>query len=157
MRHRVFGKKLGRDYDHRRALFRNLARSFLINEGKMRTTLAKAKAVQPLIERMISRAGRGDLASRRWLFRHFQNQHLVNEIVDSFGQQFKERKGGYTRIVKLKRRKGDDAVIVKLELVEELKSEKKTTKARVKKKKEVKKEKIKSKSGKNENLSAKSK
>jgi len=123
----------------------------------MRTTLAKAKAVQPLIERMISRAGRGDLASRRWLFRHFQNQHLVNEIVDSFGQQFKERKGGYTRIVKLKRRKGDDAVIVKLELVEELKSEKKTTKARVKKKKEVKKEKIKSKSGKNENLSAKSK
>ena len=157
MRHRVFGKKLGRDYDHRRALFRNLARSFLINEGKMRTTLAKAKAVQPLIERMISRAGRGDLASRRWLFRHFQNQHLVNEIVDSFGQQFKKRKGGYTRIVKLKRRKGDDAVIVKLELVEELKSEKKTTKARVKKKKEVKKEKIKSKSGKNENLSAKSK
>ena len=157
MRHRVFGKKLGRDYDHRRALFKNLARGFLASKGRIRTTLAKAKAVQPLIERIISRAGRGDLASRRWLFRHFQDQHLVNEIVNSFGEHFKERKGGYTRIVKLKRRKGDDAVIVRLEVVEELKSKEKTAKARVKKKKEVKKEKIKSKSGKNENIPAKSK
>ncbi len=118
MKHRVFGRKLNRDYDHRRALFKNLARAFFINQGKIKTTLAKAKAVQPLIERMITKAKKGDLVARRWLFRYFQDQHLVNQVVKRFGARFKKRDGGYTRIVKIKRRQGDDAIIVRLELVE---------------------------------------
>lgn len=128
MRHRVFGKKLSRDYDHRRALFKNLARAFFGNQGKIKTTLAKAKAVQPLIERMINKATKGDLVSRRWLFRYFQDQHFVNQIVERFGSQFKKRKGGYTRIIRIERRRGDDAVMARLELVEELKEEKSESK-----------------------------
>ena len=124
MRHRLFGKKLNRDYDHRRALLKNLARAFFSHQGKIETTLAKAKAVQPLIERMISKAIKGDLVSRRWLFRYFQDQHFVNHLVAQFGRQLRNRKGGYTRIIKLERRKGDDALIVRLELVEEIKEEK---------------------------------
>jgi len=134
MRHRGFGKKLSRDYDHRRALFKNLARAFFSNQGKIKTTLAKAKAVQPLIERMISKAAKGDLVSRRWLFRYFQDQHFVNQIVERFGCQFKERKGGYTRIVRIERRRGDNAVIVRLELVEELKVKSEKLKGREKEK-----------------------
>ncbi len=145
MRHRVFGKKLSRSRGHRRSLFKNLARSFFIHGGKIKTTLAKAKAVRPLIERMIAKAGRGDLNSRRWLFKYFQDQNLVNQIVETFGKQFEKRKGGYTRVVKIKKRKGDDAVIVSLELVEEFrpkdekqeeeKKKKKTRKTEVKEKK----------------------
>ena len=141
MRHRIFGRQLNRDYDHRRALFKNLARAFFANQGKIKTTLAKAKAVQPLIERMITKAKRGDLVGRRWLFRYFQNQEFVNQIVDQFGRQFKERKGGYTRIVRIKRRRGDDAVIVRLELVEELKIENRKSKESGKQDKKKKEEK----------------
>lgn len=138
MRHQVFGWKLSRDHDHRRALLKNLARSFFSNQGKIQTTLAKAKAVRPLIERMISKITKGDLVSRRWLFRYFQDQHFVNQIVERFGSQFKKRKGGYTRIIRIKRRRGDDAVMVRLELVEELKEEKPESKKGEKNKDEKK-------------------
>ncbi|MBU2592077.1 MAG: 50S ribosomal protein L17 [Patescibacteria group bacterium] len=125
MRHKVFGKKLNRASDQRQALFKNLAGNFFKNSGRIKTTLAKAKAVQGLIERMISRACRGDLASRRWLFKYFQDQNLVNRIVATFGEQFKDRPGGYLKIVRLKNRKGDNAVVVSMELVEKLKEEEK--------------------------------
>ena len=134
MRHLVAGKKLNRDYDHRRALLKNLARSFFSSQGKLKTTLAKAKAVQNLIERMITRAKKGDLASRRWLYRYFQDQKRVNQIVETFGKQFKDRPGGYTRIVKLKHRRGDQALIVRLELVEDLKVEEEKKEEKSKKK-----------------------
>jgi len=138
MRHRLSGKKLNRDSGHRRALFKNLARAFFTHQGRLETTLPNAKAVQRLIERMIARAGRADLASRRWLFSYFQDQSFVNLIVDRFGRHFRQRPGGYTRILKLKRRKGDDAVLARLELVEELKIEEKEAEKKGKKKLTVK-------------------
>jgi len=145
MRHKVFGEKLSRDHDHRQALFKNLARGFFIHNGQVKTTYAKAKAVQSLIERMITRAKKVDLASRRWLFRFFQDQKFVNNIVKIFGTKFTKRNGGYTRIIKLTKRKGDDAIIVRLESVEEIKApepekEKKADKKDKKIKKETKKE-----------------
>lgn len=123
MKHRVFGKKLGRNQSHRQALFKNLARSFFIGGGKLKTTLVKAKAVQGLIEKMISRAGKGDLPSRRWLFKYFQDQNFVNHLVATFGKQFKKKKGGCTKIKRLKKRKGDNAIVAKLELIEDLRKE----------------------------------
>lgn len=118
MRHRKKGKKLGRDSAQRKSLYNNLSRSFFLNQGKVKTTLAKAKAVQPQIEKMISRAKKADLASRRWLYRFFQDQKLVNQIVDDFGKKLAKRPGGYTKVIKLKKRRGDDATLVSLELVE---------------------------------------
>ena len=140
MRHKVSGKKLGRDSDHRKALFKNLARSFFVNQGQLNTTQAKAKAVRSLIEKMISRAKKGDLASRRWLFRFFQDHQFVNQLVGVFGKPFAERAGGYTRIVKLRKRRGDGAVVVRLESVENIKAdEQKPVKKKPKDQKEVKK------------------
>ncbi len=117
MRHRKKGKKLSRDTGQRKALFKNLSRSFFLNQGKIETTLAKVKAVQPRIEKMITRAKKGDLSSRRWLYRYFQDQDFVNQIVKDFGSKLKEKPGGYTKIIKLKKRRGDNATIARLELV----------------------------------------
>jgi large subunit ribosomal protein L17 len=117
MRHRKKGKKLSRDKDQRKALFKNLARSFFLNQGKLETTLAKAKAVQSHIEKMITRAKKGDLASRRWLYRFFQDKDFVNKIVENFGKKAKKMPGGYTRLIKLKKRRGDAAIIARLELI----------------------------------------
>jgi len=117
MRHRKKGKKLGRDSSQRRALFKNLVRSFFLNRGKIKTTLAKAKAVQPKVEKTITRAKKGDLASRRKLFSYFQDQDFVNLIVDEFVKDLDDRSGGYTRIIKIKKRRGDDATVACLELV----------------------------------------
>lgn len=145
MRHKIFGRKLDRNYDQRRALFKNLARGFFLHRGQLKTTLAKARAVRGLIEKMISKTSKGDLVSRRWLFKCFRDQSLVNKIVDQFGPQFKGRKGGFLRIVKLGKRKGDNSVKVRLELVEELAVEVEEKTKIVGKKKErdrVKKEKV---------------
>lgn len=124
MRHRKKGKKLGRDTAQRKSLYKNLAKSFFQNRGKLKTTLAKAKAVQPNIEKMITRARKGDLASRRWLYRYFQNQDFVNQIVDKYGKKLKKKTGGYTRIIKLKKRRGDNATIARLELVNKIEKSK---------------------------------
>jgi len=140
MRHKVFGRKLNRDHDHRQALLKNLARGFFVHNGQLKTTYAKAKAVQGLIERMITRAKKGDLASRRWLFKFFQDQEFVNSIVETFGAKFAKRSGGYTRIIRLAKRKGDDAVIVRLESIETIKIEPKEEKSADKKNKKVKKQ-----------------
>lgn len=121
MRHRKKGKKLSRDKAQRKALFKNLARSFFLNQGKIKTTLAKAKAVQSHIEKMITRAKKGDLASRRWLFRYFQDEDFVNQIVEDFGKKMEKKPGGYTKITKLKKRRGDNATIARLGLTKEIK------------------------------------
>ncbi len=117
MRHRKKGKKLGRDTAQRKALFKNLARSFFLNGGKVKTTLSKAKAVQPKIEKIITRAIKGDLSSRRRLYALFQDQTFVNDLVEKFGKKLKNSTGGYTKIIKLKKRRGDDATIARLELI----------------------------------------
>ena len=117
MRHGRTGKKLGRDSAHRRALYANLACS-LIEHGRIRTTEAKAKAVKPLAEQMITLGRRGDLAARRQAIATLRSRDVVHVLFADVAPRFVDRPGGYTRIVKLGQRYGDAAPMVYLELVD---------------------------------------
>jgi large subunit ribosomal protein L17 len=117
MRHHRAGKKLGRDSAHRKALYSNLAAS-LIEHGRIRTTEAKAKAVKPIAEQMITLARRGDVHSRRQALAYLRSQDVVHRLFSEVAPRFAERPGGYTRIVKLGPRPGDAADMVYLELVD---------------------------------------
>lgn len=144
MRHRVAGYKLGRDTEHRRAMFRNLAAG-LFQHGQITTTLQKAKAVQPFVERLITLARKGDLAARRRAIKLLNDRFLVDtvngyedgidverdshgrvveaprlikKLFDEIGPKFTDRNGGYTRIIKLgTHRIGDAGDLVVLQLV----------------------------------------
>ena len=117
MRHARSGKKLGRDSAHRKALYSNLT-SALIEHGRIRTTEAKAKAVKPFAEQMITLGRRGDLHARRQAMAHLRSQHVVHHLFADVAPRFADRPGGYTRIVKLGPRPGDAADMVYLELVD---------------------------------------
>ena len=117
MRHRKAGKKLGRDSAHRKALYANLAGA-LIEHGRIKTTEAKAKAVKPFAEQMITLGKRGDLAARRQAMAQLRSQDVVHVLFAEVAPRFAERPGGYTRIVKLGPRAGDAAEMVYLELVD---------------------------------------
>ena len=117
MRHRRAGKKLGRDSAHRRALYSNLAGA-LIEHGRIKTTQAKAKAVKPFAEQMITLGKRGDLHARRLALAELRSQDVVHQLFADVAPRFAERPGGYTRIVKLGPRLGDAAEMVYLELVD---------------------------------------
>jgi large subunit ribosomal protein L17 len=117
MRHRRAGKKLGRDSAHRRALYSNLAGA-LIEHGRIKTTQAKAKAVKPFAEQMITLGKRGDLHARRLALAELRSQDVVHQLFAEVAPRFAERPGGYTRIVKLGPRLGDAAEMVYLELVD---------------------------------------
>jgi large subunit ribosomal protein L17 len=117
MRHHRAGKKLGRDAAHRRALYANLAGS-LIEHGRIKTTEAKAKAVKPFAEQMITLGKRGDLAARRQALSRLRSQDVVHVLFSEVAPRFTDRPGGYTRIVKLGPRAGDAAEMVYLELVD---------------------------------------
>ena len=117
MRHHRAGKKLGRDSAHRRALYANLAGS-LIEHGRIRTTEAKAKAVKPVAERMITLGRRGDLAARRQAVAYLRSKDVVHKLFADVAPRFADRPGGYSRIVKLGPRPGDAAEMVYLELVD---------------------------------------
>jgi large subunit ribosomal protein L17 len=117
MRHRRAGKKLGRDSAHRRALYSNLAGA-LIEHGRIKTTVAKAKAVKPLAEQMIALGKRGDLHARRLALAELRSQDVVHQLFAEVAPRFADRPGGYTRIVKLGPRQGDAAEMVYLELVD---------------------------------------
>jgi large subunit ribosomal protein L17 len=117
VRHHRAGKKLGRDSAHRRALYANLACS-LIEHGRIRTTEAKAKAVKPFAEQMITLGKRGDLHARRQALSELRSQNVVHELFAEVAPRFAERPGGYTRIIKLGPRQGDAAEMVYLELVD---------------------------------------
>ena len=117
MRHHRAGKKLGRDAAHRKALYANLAGS-LIEHGRIRTTEAKAKAVKPFAEQMITLGKRGDLAARRQAIAELRSQDVVHVLFSEVAPRFTDRPGGYTRIVKLGPRAGDAAEMVYLELVD---------------------------------------
>jgi large subunit ribosomal protein L17 len=117
MRHRRAGKKLGRDSAHRKALYSNLAGS-LIEHGRIRTTEAKAKAVKPFAEQMITLGKRGDLHARRLALAELRSQDVVHQLFADVAPRFADRPGGYTRIVKLGPRQGDSAEMVYLELVD---------------------------------------
>jgi large subunit ribosomal protein L17 len=117
MRHHRKGKKLGRDAAHRKALYSNLAGA-VIEHGRIKTTVAKAKAVQPVTEKMITLGRSGDLASRRQALAFLRSNDVVTMLFSDVAPRFKERDGGYTRIVKLGPRYGDSAEMAYLELVD---------------------------------------
>ena len=140
MRHRVYGFKLGRDTEHRIALWRNLAVA-LFTHGQITTTLTKAKSVRPFVDKLITAARKGDLASRRRVISQLQDRimvrhdgdddvtrnkygevvdgpRVVKKLFDQIGPKFKDRAGGYTRIVRLsKHRIGDGSDLCVLQLV----------------------------------------
>jgi large subunit ribosomal protein L17 len=118
MRHQRTGKKLGRDASHRKALYSNLAGA-LIEHGRIRTTVTKAKAVRPLAEQMITLGRRGDLHARRQATSFLRSRDVVHKLFAEVGPLFKDRPGGYTRIVKIGPRAGDSAEMAYLELVDE--------------------------------------
>ena len=117
MRHQRSGKKLGRDSAHRKALYSNLAGA-LIEHGRIKTTEAKAKAVKPVAEQMITLGRRGDLHARRQALAFLRSQDVVHKLFSDVGPRFADRPGGYSRIVKLGPRQGDAASMVYLELVD---------------------------------------
>ena len=117
MRHRRSGKKLGRDSAHRKALYSNLAGA-LIEHGRIKTTVAKAKAVKPFAEQMITLGKRGDLHARRLALAELRSQDVVHQLFADVAPRFADRPGGYTRIIKLGPRQGDAADMVYLELVD---------------------------------------
>jgi large subunit ribosomal protein L17 len=117
VRHHRSGKKLGRDSAHRKALYGNLAGA-LIEHGRIKTTEAKAKAVKPLAEQMITLGRRGDLHARRQALSFLRSQQVVHALFADVAPRFADRPGGYTRIVKIGARPGDAAQMVYLELVD---------------------------------------
>lgn len=117
MRHQVKGKKLGRDSAQRKALLRSLVTSFLEKE-RIQTTLAKAKAVRPVAEKMITLAKRNTLHTRRLALRFVYKKNVVKKLFEDIGPRFTERPGGYTRIIKTGPRSGDGAEMAVIELVD---------------------------------------
>ena len=117
MRHHRKGKKLGRDSAHRKALYSNLAGS-LIEHGRIKTTVAKAKAVRPIAEKMITLGRRGDLAARRQALAYLRSNDIVHILFAEVAPRFTDRPGGYTRITKLGPRQGDAAEMAYLEFVD---------------------------------------
>ena len=117
MRHKVAGRKLGRDSAHRKALFRNLVTELFRHE-EIRTTEAKAKAIRPQAERLITLAKRGDLHARRMAARDVQDPEILQKLFDELAGRYEDREGGYTRIYKLGPRQGDAAPMALISLVE---------------------------------------
>lgn len=116
MRHRKTGTTLGRSKSARSALLRDLATSLVVYEA-IETTEAKAKAVKPLVEKLITKSRTNNLATRRHLLAFFTTEQPVLKLLDVIGPRYEKRNGGYTRILKLGQRQGDAAHMVRLELV----------------------------------------
>jgi large subunit ribosomal protein L17 len=118
VRHARSGKKLGRDSAHRKALYSNLAGA-LIEHGRIKTTVTKAKAVKPIAEQMITLGRRGDLHARRQATAFLRSRDVVHKLFAEVAPRFKDRPGGYSRIIRIGPRPGDAAEMVYLELVDE--------------------------------------
>lgn len=116
MRHQHKNKALDRKAASRKALLRGLVTNFVLYE-KIKTTEAKAKVIKPKIERCITLAKKGDLNTRRLLKRYLYTEGSVKKMLEVIGPRYRERHGGYTRIIKIGPRKGDGAKIVQIELV----------------------------------------
>lgn len=114
MRHRKAGRKLGRTSSHRQALLGNLVMGLITSEGII-TTVAKAKELRRVADRMVTLAKRGDLHARRLALTVVRNEAAVRKLFDVLGQRYTERHGGYTRICKLGHRHGDSAPLALIE------------------------------------------
>ena len=119
MRHQNGYKKLGRTTAHRKSLLRNLATALLRHEA-IRTTTAKAKALRPFVEKLITLGKRGDLASRRRAAGMLHEAEILKKLFAEVAPRFSGRDGGYTRVLKLGERRGDNSELSVIELVEKV-------------------------------------
>lgn len=117
MRHNVAGRKLGRTSAHRKAMFRNQLAS-LVEHERIQTTLAKAKDLRPIAERLVTRSRQDTVHARRLVGRWLLDRSHIKKLFDEIGPRFAERPGGYLRIVKLGPRQGDAAEMAILEFVD---------------------------------------
>ncbi len=117
MRHAKSGRKLNRNSSHRKAMYKNMATSFLNHEA-IKTTLPKAKELRRVVEPLITMAGNDSVANRRLAFSRLRDKEAVGKLFSELGPRFKERPGGYTRILKCGFRQGDKAPMAIIELVE---------------------------------------
>jgi len=122
MRHACTGRQFGRDSSHRKALLRMLVTALLKNE-KIETTVAKAKELRPLAEKMITLGKRGDLHARRQALSFINNEAVVSGLFADIAPRFAARNGGYTRIILTRNRPGDAAPMAVIELIERKKTE----------------------------------
>lgn len=116
MRHKIAGRKLGRNPAHRRSVLRNLVTSFLEHE-RLVTTLPKAKELRPLAEKMITLGTRDTLHARRQVQSYLLNDLIAKKVFDTIAPRFSDRPGGYSRIVRLGSRSGDGAEMAVIELI----------------------------------------
>lgn len=117
MRHRVAGRKLNRTSEHRTAMLRNMS-SELFAKERIQTTLAKAKELRPFAERLVTISKKGTLHARRQVLRHIHSSEVVAKLFDTLSARYDQRPGGYTRIIKLGARRGDNADMAIIELVD---------------------------------------
>lgn len=117
MRHAVKGRKLNKTSSHRRAMFANLAAA-LIKHEQIKTTLPKAKELRPIVEKLITLGKRGDLHARRQALAFLYDEEMVRKLFAILGERYKDRNGGYTRILKAGFRFGDMAPVAVIELVD---------------------------------------
>src|SRR5437899_7610382 len=132
MRHKVAGWKLGRNTSHRRSLLRNLVTSLILEE-RIETTVPKAKAMRPQVEKMITLGKRGDLAARRRAAAYLMTSAAVDKLFDTISPRFGDREGGYLRITRSGWQKGDGAEKAFIELLgsEKVQEEKRQKRAEV--------------------------
>ena len=117
MRHRMSGRKLNRTSQHRQMLFRNMSQA-LIKHEQIVTTLAKARELRPVVERLVTLGKRGDLHARRLAFARLRDNDMVTKLFDTLATRYADRPGGYTRIIKAGFRYGDSAAMAVIELVD---------------------------------------
>ena len=117
MRHRMSGRKLNRTSQHRQMLFRNMSQA-LIKHEQIVTTLAKARELRPVVERLITLGKRGDLHARRLAFARLRDHDMVSKLFDALAERYADRQGGYTRIIKAGYRYGDSAAMAVIEFVD---------------------------------------
>lgn len=132
MRHGNYGKKLGRTSSHRQAMLRNMVTS-LIRTEKIMTTDTKAKVLKSVADRMITLGKRGDLHARRQALSFIRERAVVIKLFDELSPRYRERQGGYTRIMKMGYRHGDNAPVSMIEFIPEVGEEKPKKKAAAKK------------------------
>jgi len=122
MRHRKSGRRLGRNSSHRKALFRNMVTSLMDHE-LIQTTDAKAKELRGIADRMITLGKRGDLHARRQAEAVIKDKAVTSKVFGELAERYRERPGGYTRIIKVGNRVGDAAPISIIELVDRVESD----------------------------------
>ena len=116
MRHKHGYRKLGRTSSHRKALLKNLSIA-LIKNGRIETTLPKAKELRSYIEKLITKASVGDFNAHRAVFASLQDKESTKKLVEEIAPKYKDRNGGYTRIIRTRNRRGDAAAMALIELV----------------------------------------